>query len=187
MDSGPLIQANGQSLREVQPAFAAEFQRQLGPSLYATLPSQESVLREYLRVLIKRRWIVLASVIVIFGVVFCATMRATRIYDASGSIAINKSDPMMFNFRDSANSGMGYSDTTDIDTEIRILKSDLLALQVIKELGLDKRADFGGTAPATTQGLALTTDALQPDSQQTSNLINTFKKRLHLLPLSTSV
>jgi polysaccharide biosynthesis transport protein len=174
MDSGPLIQSNGNNLREAQPAFAAEFQRHLGPNLYATLPSQDSMVREYLRVLIKRKWVVLATLVVIFGVVFIATMRATRIYDATGSIAINKPDPMTFNFKDSPNSGMGYTDTTDIETEIRILKSDLLALQVIKELGLDKRPEYGGTAP-TSGGLALTTDALQPDSQQTTNLLNSFK------------
>jgi len=174
MDSGPLVQANGQSLREVPTPFAAEFQRQLGPNVYATLPSQDSMLREYLRILIKRRWVVLASVVVIFGVVFIATMRATRIYEASGSIAINKSDPMMINFKDSPNGPGDYIDTTDIETEIRILKSDLLALQVIKELGLDKRAEFGG-GPAATGDLQLTTDALQPDSQHTTNLLNAFK------------
>jgi polysaccharide biosynthesis transport protein len=178
MDSGPLLQANGQNLREVSPNFAAEFQRQLGPNLYATLPSQDSVLREYLRVLIKRRWVVLGAVAVIFGVVFIATMRATRIYDASGSIAINKPDPMTAYFKDASGGGNGYSDTTDIDTEIRILKSDLLSLQVIKELGLDRRPEFGGTPPPANDGLALTTDALQPDSQQTTNLLNSFKSGL---------
>jgi len=175
MDSGPLVQTNGQNLREVPPTFAAEFQRQLGPNIYTTHPSQDSMLREYLRILIKRRWVVLASVVVIFGVVFIATMRATRIYEAAGSIAINKSDPMMINFKDSPNGAAGYIDSSDIDTEIRILKSDLLALQVIKELGLDKRAEFGGKPATADGGLELTTDTLQPDSQQTTYLLNAFK------------
>src|SRR5271169_4441673 len=103
MDSGPLIQTGNQPLREVQPVTPAEFQRQILPNVFVPLPSQDSVLREYLRVLIKRRWIILASVLVIFGVIAIATMRATRIYEASGSIAINRTDPMMINFKDSAN------------------------------------------------------------------------------------
>src|SRR5450631_4705809 len=102
MDSGPLIQASGQILREAHPVFPADFQRQLGPNIYSALPAQESVLREYFRTLVKRRWVVAASLVAIFGLVAIATVRATRIYDASGSIAINKPDPMtMFNFKDS--------------------------------------------------------------------------------------
>ena len=61
MDSGPLIQANHQSLREMQPAVPSEFQRQLGPNIFAPLPSQDSALRDYLRILIKRRWVILAT------------------------------------------------------------------------------------------------------------------------------
>ena len=93
MDSGPLIPVNGQVLREVQPDHPIELNRQLGPSAYSTLPGHDSALREYLRVLIKRKWLVLSCVVIIFGVVALATMRSTRIYDAFGSIAINKTDP----------------------------------------------------------------------------------------------
>ena len=93
MDSGPLIPVNGQVLREVQLDHPIEFNRQLGPSPYLTLPGQDSALREYLRVLIKRKWLVVSCVVIIFGVVALATMRSTRIYDAFGSIAINKTDP----------------------------------------------------------------------------------------------
>jgi succinoglycan biosynthesis transport protein ExoP len=178
MDSGSLIQANHQSLRELQPAVPSEFQRQLGPNIFAPLPAQESPLRDYFRILLKRRWVIVAAVLVVFGAVAIATMRATRIYDASGSIAINKTDPMMLNFKDSANGGMGYTDTTDIDTEVRILRSDLLALQVIKELNLDKRQDGGNAAPG---GLGLTTDALLPSSDATSVLLSGFKSDLSVL------
>jgi len=65
--------------------------------------------------------------------------------------------------------GSDYYDPTDIDTEVRILKSDLLALQVIKQLNLDKQPEFGGTEPAPSDSLALTTDACS----------RTRKKRAH--------
>ena len=52
------------------------------------------------------------------------------------------------------NGGVDYSDPTDMDTEVTILQSDLLALQVIKALNLDKLPEYGGTAlqraPSTT-------------------------------------
>ena len=37
-----------------------------------------------------------------------------------------------------------YYDQSDLDTEVRILQSDLMALQVIRQLNLDKRPEFGG-------------------------------------------
>src|SRR5712692_6591404 len=180
MDSGPLIPANGQILREVQPAYPIEFNRQLGPGMYPALPLQDSVLREYIRVLIKRKWVVIGSVAIIFGVVAIATLRSTRIYDAEGSISIGKVDPMMFNLKESPNGGVDYYDSTDLETEASILRSDLLALQVIKQLNLDKQREFGGSAETPTTSLGLTTDELQPDSARTSALLGAFKGSLRV-------
>jgi succinoglycan biosynthesis transport protein ExoP len=185
MDSGPLIPVNGQVLREVQADHPIELNRQLGPSAYLTLPGQDSALREYLRVLIKRKWLVFSCLAIIFGVVALATMRSTRIYDAFGSIAINKTDPAILNLKESGNGGASdYYDPTDLDTEVRILRSDLLALQVIKQLNLDKQPAFGGTQEAPSDSLGLTTDALQPDSEKTTALLAGFKGglRVSLVP-----
>src|SRR6478609_5610016 len=179
MHSGPLIPANGPLVREVQPAYPIEFNRQVGTGVYPSFPTQDSVLREYLRILIKRKWVIIASVAAIFTVVAIATLRSTPIYDASGSIAINKLDPAMINFKDSAgNGGVDYYDPTDLDTEVRILRSDLLALQVIRQLNLDKRPEFGGNGQASPSSLGLTTDVLQPDSARISDLLSSFKGNL---------
>src|SRR5216684_2618742 len=180
MDSAPLIPAHGQILREVQPAYPIEFNRQLGPGIYPALPVQDSVLREYLRVLIKRKWVVIGSVAIIFGVVAIATLRSTRIYDAAGSISIGKVDPMMLNLKESANGAVDYYDSTDLETEASILRSDLLALQVIKQLNLDKQREFGGSAETPTTSLGLTTDELQPDSDRTSASLGAFKGSLRV-------
>lgn len=181
MDSGPLIPVNGQVLREVQPDHPIELNRQLGPSAYSTLPGHDSALREYLRVLIKRKWLVLSCVVIIFGVVALATMRSTRIYDAFGSIAINKTDPAIQSLKDpGAGSSVDYYDPTDLDTEVRILKSDLLALQVIKQLNLDKNPEVGGGEETPSNSLSLTTDALQPDSEKTTALLAGFKGGLRV-------
>ncbi len=95
-------------------------------------------MREYLRVLLKRKWLILGSVALIFSVVLVATLRTTPIYDAEGSIAVNKMDPAMLNFKDSGGGGFDYYNSADLDTEVRILRSDLLALQVMRQLNLDK-------------------------------------------------
>jgi polysaccharide biosynthesis transport protein len=180
MDSGPLIQTSGQTLREIPPVFPAELNRHTGLGTYPSLQPQESVVREYLRVLIKHKWAILSCVTLIFGAVLIATLRSTPIYEAVGSIAINKPDPVL-NFRDSNNAGMDYYDPTDLDTEVRILRSDLLALQVIRQLNLDQKPQFGGngkTSPAGTLGL--TTDVLQSDSPQTTEALDAFKGALRV-------
>src|SRR5712691_708433 len=107
MDSGPLMPLNGQILHEIPPTFPIEFNRNVGPSIYPSLPAQDSPLREYLRVLIKRKWVVVTSLVLI-AVVAISTLRGAPIYDAVGSIAINKMDPMMLKLKDPASSGVDY-------------------------------------------------------------------------------
>ncbi|MBV9573041.1 MAG: hypothetical protein JOY93_03230, partial [Acidobacteriales bacterium] len=85
MDSGPIYPTtpgNGHIVRELRPAIPGAFGAQLTPGFYPSPPTEDSILREYLRVLIKRKWIVITSVVLIFGVVLIATLRSTPIYDA---------------------------------------------------------------------------------------------------------
>src|ERR1700693_2625710 len=93
MDSGPLVpgnaQANYPTVREMQPA-AADFGRTISPRIYPELLSQESVLGEYIRVLIKRKWTVLACLLTIFSLVAIASLKETHIYAHSGSLRNNK-------------------------------------------------------------------------------------------------
>jgi polysaccharide biosynthesis transport protein len=178
MDSGPLIPLNGQILRELQPSFPVEFNRP-APGAYPGVSPQDSVLREYLRVLIKSKWVVMAAVALVVSVVAISTLRATPIYEAIGSIAINKMDPVTFNLKDSSSS-VDYYDPADMDTEVRILKSDLLALQVIRQLNLDKQPDLAAKNVPSSSILDLTTDGMQPDSAKTSDVLASFKGDLQV-------
>src|SRR5580692_8935668 len=174
MDSGSLLPLNGQILRELQPI---ELNRNAAPGCYSGIPTQDSLLREYMRVLIKSKWVVIASVALVVGVVAISTLRSTPIYEAVGSIAINKVDPVTFNLKDSSGS-LDYYDPTDLDTEVRILKSDLLALQVIRQLNLDKQPEVEAKSKPSPSSLELTTDTMQPDSAKTSAALANFKGNL---------
>ncbi len=170
MNPGPLVSMNGQILHD-DPNLSAEFGRVLKPVPYMAVPVQDSVLQDYWRVLVKRKWIVFASVLLVVGVVGISTMRATPVYVAVGSIAINKVDPMMFTLKDPAAGEFEYYDPADLDTEVRILKSDLLALQVIRQLNLDKHS--GNPAQAAT-------DALLADPAKTSAALADFRGNLQV-------
>jgi exopolysaccharide transport family protein len=102
----------------------------------------------------------------------------TPVYEASGSIAINKADSGLVNFNNSPTFNLDYYDPTELETEVKILQSDLLALQVVKELGLDRRPEFGGRTTPLPSSLDLAPDPLQADSGRTSSLLSAFRGSL---------
>jgi uncharacterized protein involved in exopolysaccharide biosynthesis len=186
MSSGPLVPrsndprsdvARSEGARQLLPGEPAEFLRPIGASLYNVLPSQESTLREYMRVLIKRKYLVIAVVVGIFLAVAIASLRQTPIYEAVGRIAINKADSNSITFKDSGPM-MDYYDPSDLDTEVRILQSDIMALQVIRQLNLNKRPEFGGHSDQKQANLVA--DPLQIDSNHVSALLGGFHGNLHV-------
>ncbi len=177
MDLGPLVPLNG-GPREMQPVEPADFMKPVGPGLYPVLPVQESTLREYLRVLLKRKWMVLACIFGIFAVTAIASLRQTPIYEAVGRIAVNKADSNVITFKDSV-PVVDYLDASDLDTEVRILQSDLLALQVVRQLNLGKRPEFGGEPDVKQPNLVA--DPLQGDSsRRTTTVLESFKGNLRV-------
>jgi succinoglycan biosynthesis transport protein ExoP len=176
MSFEPLLPRNNDGPHELQPAMSAEFLRPISAQ-YNALPSQESMLREYMRVLIKRKWLVIAVALGIFMAVAIATLRQTPVYEAVGQIVVNKADSNLITFKDSG-PVVDYYDQSDLDTEVRILQSDLLALQVIRQLNLDKRAEMGGHPEQKQPNLVA--DPLQADSNRTSALLGAFRGNLRV-------
>jgi polysaccharide biosynthesis transport protein len=179
MDSGPLVPSNTPIIREMQP-LPADFGKPAGPRIYPELVSQESALGEYVRVLAKRKWTILACLVTIFSLVAIASLKMTPVYEASGSIAINKADSGLVNFNNSPTFNVDYYDPSELETEVKILQSDLLALQVVKELALDRRPEFGGKTAALPSTLDLAPDPLQADTGRTSALLSSFRGALRV-------
>ncbi len=177
MASGPLVPRNNDELREIRPTEGTELLKPLGSALYNVLPAQESSLREYMRVLIKRKWLVISCILGIFAAVAIASLRQTPVYEAAGQIAVNKADSNLIVFKDSV-PVVDYYDQSDLDTEVRIIQSDLLALQVIRQLNLDKRAEFGGHPDQKVANLVA--DPLQADSNRASAVLGAFRGNLHV-------
>lgn len=176
MESGPLVQADSSKLREIQ-APVVDFAT-AGARVYPEMLSQESALGEYFRILLKRKWTILACLLTIFSVVAIASLKMTPIYEASGSIEINKPDSGLVNFNNSPTFNLDYYDPTELETEVMILQSDLLALQVVKELALDRRPEYGAQNAPPPSALDVAPDPLQPDSGRTSSLLSSFRGNL---------
>ena len=146
MDFGSLVPASESAIRDLQPNQQLDLGRSTGPRLYSDPPSHESALGESLRILRKRKWILLGSLVTIFSVVAIASLKMPKVYEANGTIEINKPDPSL-NFQNSTTFSLDYFDPTELETDMKILQSDLLALQVIRDLNLDRRPELGGQAP----------------------------------------
>ena len=179
MEFGPLVPANNSVVREMQPAQNYDFGRPGMPTLYPQLPSHESPVTEYLRVLVKRKWIVLGCLITIFTVVAIASLRTTKVYEAGGTIAINKPDNSL-SFQNSATISFDYYDPSELETEVRILQSDVLALEVVRELNLDKRPEYAGQTTAQSPTLDLAPDPLQVDPAKAASLVGEFRGNLRV-------
>ena len=178
MDSGPLIPANSPVVRELQPSQNLDLGRPGGPRLYPDLPSQESAIGESIRILVKRKWIILACLVSIFSVVAIASLKMPKVYEAGGTIEINKPDASL-NFQNSATFSLDYYDPTELETELKILQSDLLALQVIRELNLDRGLELAAQAPPSP-ALDLAPDPLQADPALAAAAVGSFKGSLRV-------
>ncbi|MGA1986474.1 MAG: exopolysaccharide transport family protein, partial [Candidatus Sulfotelmatobacter sp.] len=174
MDSGPLVQASNPVIRELQPTQNLELGR-LGARFYPDLPPQESAIGDSIRVLQKRKWVVLVSLVTIFSVVAIASLKMTPVYEAGGTIEINKPDASL-NFQNSASFSLDYFDPTELETDIKILQSNLLALQVIQELHLDRGAESASQSPPND----LAPDPLQTDPAQAAAMVGSFKGSLRV-------
>lgn len=178
MELGHLPSVTDSTVRELQPSQSLDLGRPMVPQFHPELFSHESAAGEYFRILIKRKWVVIATFVTIFSVVAIASLKTTPVYEASGTVAINKPDSTL-NFQNSGTLSLDYFDPTELDTEVKILQSDLLALQVIRELNLDRTPEIAGQAPPPpSSSLDLAPDPLQSDPERASSLIAQFRGNL---------
>lgn len=159
-----------------------------GAEAYTTIPHRETTIRDYWLILAKRRWAIIAFALVVVVLTSIATFKTTPIYDAVARIAINHESSGALPFKDNTSNSMpDYEDyTTAIETQVRILKSDNLAMRVIRKLGLDKNPKFTNVSKPETTTNELGTAAPAIDSRQETMLINTFRAGLKVVGLNNT-
>jgi capsular exopolysaccharide synthesis family protein len=178
MDSGIVRRRSDTSTLEQLPT---EIQYPADPARsYAPLPEQGFVLREYGRILKKRKWVVISTWLIIATLAAVFTLHMTPVYDAMGGIAVNRENSLNLGFKDS-DAGTNVEDydyNVALETQVRILRSDAIAFQVIKNLKLDRNPEFGGSAakPRTEPPL----NSLQVDAPFESSLLDRFRGGINL-------
>ena len=146
----------------------------LTPTLIAGAPShlppagREMSIHDFWDVLARRRGILFGVLILFIGLASLLFISATRLYKATAQIQVLKESADTL----SMNTMMGPQTASDavesnitLQTQAQILQSDSLALQVIKELNLEKSPDFRGHFNPIGWVLGLAAPSGKPDPE----------------------
>src|SRR5215467_12204441 len=122
------------------------------------LSPREPHLYDYLLILRKHQWLILSFLVAVVTIVSIATFRMQPVYTTSARIEIDRENANILPFQ----GGDPYEFIMDMDnyieTQSRILTSETLALQTIRNSGLIPRADLpdgtGGSEAITSGSLA---------------------------------
>jgi len=101
---------------------------------------KEIDLREYLRVLIKRRWVIMTVFSVVVLAAAIKTFTATPIYQATAQIIIEKENPKLVSIEEVI--GVDSTGTDYYQTQYKIIESRSVAREVIRRLDLGNSPEF---------------------------------------------
>src|SRR5258707_622400 len=117
----------------------------------------DPALADYWRILVKRKWTIAATTMIVLTLAAIYTLRITPTYDATARNSVNRENPDPFgvNQKDFSSDAEDFDYTVQMDTQVRILQGDTLALNVIRALHLESNPKFAGSmvAPASPSGL----------------------------------
>ena len=154
---------------------------------YVSIPQRETTIRDYWVILRKQRWTVLTFAVVVLAITTIITFKTTPIYDAVGRIAINRESLEALPFKDNLANPVSDEDyTIAMETQVRILHSDNLAMRVIRKLALDTNPDFIHTSKAQVpeNDVFKTSPTIDPHFE--SELIDQFRSGLKVATINNT-
>ena len=108
---------------------------------------QEVHLLDYLRVIVRRKWVVIIFFCTVMTSTAVFTLLKTPVYQAASKIRIYKEGPKVAQFGEVMSSQGGwYAQEAFMKSEMEILKSRALALRVVKRLHLELHPEFTGAS-----------------------------------------
>jgi len=120
---------------------------------------REIDLLEYVRVVLKRKWVLVTFAAVLVALAAVLSFTRTPLYRATATLLIDEPGTSLLNIQDVLNSGAYYRSDylgTYFNTQLRLLTSRSLAERVAKKLNLGARPEFrmdGGARAGFLAGL----------------------------------
>ena len=163
-------------------------------------PVEKIHLRDYLMVILKRRWMVASFLVIVVATVTINSFMMKPIFSATTQVLIERENPNVVNIEEVL--GVDTSDQDYYQTQYEILKSESLALKVIKALNLKESSEFaaqekgfslwavlssvlGWIKAVASSGARLEGQSYNPDKED-SHLIEAYLKRLIVAPIRNS-
>lgn len=175
MDAGKLLDRTASEPVRQDSLRLANLQEMYG------LPGREHSFGDYWRILQKRKWAVIVTVIVVLVVTALINLRTTPIYDATTRILISPQMSSPLNFKENNNVSQATDDQQrDIDTKVKILQSDTTAELVIHRLNLDALPEFAGPAQTQSSGGIAVSESPAQDSSRQEQLIHRLQGSLRV-------
>jgi len=119
------------------------------PSDIVTLPEVAEVsseenphLRDYIQIVLKRRWVVLSCLFIAFGTAMIGTLKQKPVYRGTVILEINPEQPNVLNLKDVLQVGAMMDAETYRATQIQVFNSRSLAGRVVQKLQLQNQPDF---------------------------------------------
>ena len=104
---------------------------------------REPHLLDYLIILRKHQWLIVTFLLTVVTVVTIASFKMKPVYQAAARVEVDKESQNTLPFQ-----GVNYDEYVDlenyVETQVKILQSETLALQTIRELNLGQYPEFGG-------------------------------------------
>ncbi len=115
---------------------------------------REPHLLDYLIILRKHQWLILTFLLTVVTVVTVASFKMKPVYRATALVEVDKEPQNVLPFQ-SEDAYSEYVDTEDyIQTQMKILQSETLALDTIRSLDLVSYPEFGGNSGSQLQPMA---------------------------------
>lgn len=120
-----------------------EFYNQLPPQGYYPIPPQEEKeinLFEYLRIIRKRLWMIIATFLIVLTVTAVGVLSVRPVYRGTATIRIDKENPQIVDFREIFT--VNAWDTDYYQTHYQVLASRKLAKRVVHTLHMAEHPEF---------------------------------------------
>src|SRR5215472_16730352 len=145
--------------------------------VYIPPAPEEPFWANYWLILRKRKWVAIATLVIVAALATIVSLRITPVYDAFAKIEINRpNSDVLLGFKD-VGAGVSpdyFDDQLELPTQVHILQSTRIASQVIKALNLDSSAPVRRGKPSVASPL---------DPAKETEQINSFLAALRVTPV----
>ncbi|HWQ36246.1 MAG TPA: polysaccharide biosynthesis tyrosine autokinase [Blastocatellia bacterium] len=141
-------------------------------SRYPAIEVEKNTLREYWGILLKHKWIVLTTLVVLVTIVAIGTFLTRPVYRAETRVEVGRdAERIMTGQRISDVETANVFNPLFLQTQVDILQSRDLARRVIQRLNLSEHEEFRGKPEQAAQAPALS------ENERDTRLVNAFQSR----------